>query len=112
MCIVTKKLMTTATTTPTTMPRVAPPSAMPRVSSWAVSGGIRVSTMLPCTLAMTIDDEVLAKAFCRIDIINRPGARNSMNGTPATSPRPRPRARVNTARNSSVVTTGARTVWV
>jgi hypothetical protein len=33
--------------------------------------------MLPCTLAMTSDEEVLAKAFCTMAIIIRPGARNS-----------------------------------
>ena len=68
--------------------------------------------MLPCTLAITIDDEVLAKAFCTMAIMIRPGARNSANPTPPTWLTARPRARVKIARNSSVVITGASSVWV
>ena len=56
---------------------MTPPKAIPNVSSCAVSGGISVSTMLPCTLAMIIEEEVLAKAFWAIAIITRPGARKS-----------------------------------
>ena len=40
--------------------------------------------MLPWILEMMIDDEVLAKAFWTMAMTIRPGARNSMNGTPAT----------------------------
>ena len=38
-------------------------------------GGISMSTILPWTFEITIEDEVLAKAFCVIAIIIRPGAR-------------------------------------
>ena len=41
--------------------------------------------MLPWTFAMTIEDEVLAKAFWAIAIMISPGARNSTNGTPPFS---------------------------
>jgi hypothetical protein len=68
--------------------------------------------MLPCTLEMRIEDEVLAKAFWIIAIMMRPGARNSANGTPPTSSTARPSASVKMARNRSVVTAGAATVWV
>ena len=56
---------------------------------------------------MRIDDEVLAKAFWTIAIMIRPGARNSAKGTPPTWRTAAPSASANTARNSSVVTTGA-----
>jgi hypothetical protein len=63
-------------------------------------------------LAITSEDEVLAKEFCTIDIMISPGARNCAKGTPFTTSTARPSASVKTARNSSVVTTGAATVWV
>ena len=85
---------------------------MPKVRSKAVSGGIRVSTMLPCTLAMKIEVEVLANAFWAIAIITRPGARNSRNGTPPTVCTARPRASEKMARNNSVVAIGPKMVWV
>ena len=68
--------------------------------------------MLPCTLEMTIVEEVLAKAFCTMAIMIRPGARNSAKETPPICCTARPRARVKIARNRSVVTIGASSVWV
>ena len=59
------------------------PAARPRVSSSGLTGGISISTMLPWNLAIISDEVVLAKAFCTIAIMMRPGARNSRNGTPA-----------------------------
>ena len=73
----TKKDMASPVTVATRTPRVAPPRAMAKVSSWAFRGGIRVSTMLPWDLAMLIDEEVLEKEFWMIAIMIRPGARNS-----------------------------------
>ena len=46
-----------------------------------------------------------------MDIMIRPGARYSMNGTPPTVLSARPRASEKIARNRSVVMTGAATVW-
>lgn len=45
-------------------------------SSSADKGGISTSTMLPCTFEITSELELLAKAFCAIDIMIRPGTRN------------------------------------
>jgi hypothetical protein len=89
-----------------------PPAAKPTTSSPGDRGGISESTMLPCTLAITSEDDVLANAFCVIAIITRPGARNSANEMPPATSTCGPSARTNTARNSSVVTTGAAIVWV
>ncbi|MDZ4384248.1 MAG: RnfABCDGE type electron transport complex subunit D, partial [Nitrospirota bacterium] len=44
-------------------PRAAPPARNPATSSAGDNGGISVSTILPCTFEITIEDEVLAKAF-------------------------------------------------
>jgi hypothetical protein len=82
------------------------------VSSPALSGGISESTMLPWTFAITSEDEELAKAFCAIAIITRPGARNSAKRTPAISRTAPPSASAKTASSSSVVTTGAATVCI
>ena len=49
-----------------------------------VGGGISMSTMLPCTLEISSEEEVLAKAFCTIAIMIRPGARNAAKPTPPT----------------------------
>ena len=49
-------------------------------------GGIRTSTMLPCTFDTMIEDEVFAKEFWRIVIMIRPGARNTTNDTVPTLP--------------------------
>ena len=68
--------------------------------------------MLPWTLEITREDEVLAKAFCRIAIMIRPGARNSAKLTLPREETVRPSAKVKIARNSRLVTIGARTVCV
>ena len=89
-----------------------PPPAIPRVSSQADSGGIRISTMLPCTLEITRVEEVLAKAFWAMAIMISPGARKTGKAMPATERPAPPSARVKMARNSKVVTMGAIKVWV
>ncbi len=111
-CMGTKKARQPATAKPTTMPRITPPAAKPNVSSVADKGGMRESTMLPCTLAMISDDEVLAKAFCAMAMMISPGARNSAKLTPATWRTEPPSARAKTASSSKVVTTGATMVWL
>ena len=67
---------------------------------------------MPCTLAMMIDDEVLAKAFWVIAIITRPGARNCRYASFCWGSVVWPSASAKIARNSSVVTTGATIVWL
>ena len=52
-----KTVIAKAEAIPTTSPRVTPPKARANVSSCAVSGGISVSTMFPCTLEMIIDED-------------------------------------------------------
>ena len=66
--------------------------------------------MLPCILAAMIEDEAFAKEFWITAIMIRPGARKSMKGMPLTLPRNLPIARVNIAKNTNVVITGARIV--
>ncbi len=75
-----------------------------------LSGGISVSTMLPWTFEIMIDDEVLAKAFWMTTIIRMPGARNWRNGTSPTGPRRAAKASPKTVMNSTEVATGARMV--
>ncbi len=82
------------------------------VRSSGVKGGISRSTMLPWILEIRIEDEVLAKAFWVIAIMIRPGRQERHVGSPATLSTAWPRASTKTARNSSVVTIGARMVWV
>ena len=97
---------------PTTSPRVTAPAAYAKVSSPGPRGGIRTSTILPWILPVTIDEEVLAKEFCRIAIITRPGTRNTEKLIPSPISIRRSSASVNTARNIKVVTIGAETVWL
>ena len=68
--------------------------------------------MLPWILAIISDDDVLAKAFCTIAIVIRPGARNCRNGRSPIRVSARCMARAKIARNTRVETTGAMTVWV
>ena len=75
----TIKYITTDTDKPTSKPRVTPPSVYENVSSYSDNGGIKTSTMFPCTFEIRIEEEVLAKAFCIIAMQTRPGARNSEN---------------------------------
>ena len=56
------------------MPRAAAPRTKAMASSMADRGGMRKSTALPCTLAMTIDEDEFWKAFDMIDIITSPAA--------------------------------------
>ena len=84
-----------ATTNPTKIPRVIPPSAKANVNSISERGGIKMSTILPCTFDIRIDEEVLAKAFCKIDIQTKPGARNSAKSTLLISITLLPRATAN-----------------
>ena len=84
----------------------------PARSSPGLSGGISVSTMLPCTFETMIELDVLAKAFWITVIIRMPGARNTAKGTPSISPRCVPIASVKTSMNSTAVATGAASVCV
>ena len=99
-----------AITTATKAPRAIAPPIYPVTSSAADSGGINVSTILPCTLALARLDDVLAKAFWITVIVKIPGARNVINGTPITSPRCGPIAMVKIIKNSPALISGAITV--
>ena len=101
---------TIAATMPTAIPRVIPPIARPASNSPAASGGIRMSTILPCTFETTSDDEVLAKAFCNTVIITRPGTRNVRKSTSPARLARSPTATAKTIMNSIEVMTGAATV--
>ena len=63
-----------AVTTPTTMPRVAAPRAKAQTCSVGDRGAVRKSCARPIILACISEDEELAKAAFRIDIMIRPGA--------------------------------------
>ena len=98
---------TSAVTIPTKNPRVTPAAASPNNNSPGPKGGISKSTILPCTLETTSDDEVLAKAFCKTFIITRPGTRNVTKSiSPAKFARS-PMATENTIKNNIDVITGA-----
>ena len=105
-----KGINVSAVTIATRMPRLIAPAMKPMDNSSADRGGIRKSTELPCTLDTRIEEPELAKALFNRPIRIRPGARNSMKGTPATSPRRLPIATAKTVMYSSVVATGAATV--
>lgn len=68
--------------------------------------------MVPCILPASSEKLELAKAFCIMPIMIRPGATNAAKGTPSTIRSPRPSATVKITRNSRVVTAGAQIVWV
>ena len=82
------------------------------VISAGLKGGIKTSTMLPWILAISSDDAVLANEFWAIAIMIRPGARNWLNGTSQVILALPPNARLKIARNKSVVSAGANSVWV
>ena len=73
------KKITKETDNPTSKPLVTPPSKYEKVNSYSDRGGIRTSTIFPCTFDMRIEEEVLAKEFCIIAMHISPGARNSEN---------------------------------
>ncbi len=75
----------TAVTSPTSRPRVTAPAVKPTASSAGDKGGVRKSTAVPMSLACTREEEELAKALFRIDIMIRPGPTNCENATPCTS---------------------------
>ena len=62
---------------PTNTPLVIPPSEYENVSSNSDIGGIKTSTIFPCTLEIRMDEDVFAKEFCIIAIHISPGAKNS-----------------------------------
>jgi hypothetical protein len=66
--------------------------------------------MLPCTLEIVIELEVLAKAFCKTVIIKMPGPMKWVKGTPITSPRRGPMAIEKITMNRPAVTRGAKSV--
>ena len=68
--------------------------------------------IVPCSLPASSEKLELAKAFCIMPIMIRPGATKVPNRTPRISRPPRPSATVKITRNSSVVTAGAQTVCV
>ena len=71
--------ITKETDRPTSNPLVTPPSKYEKVNSYSDKGGIKTSTIFPCTFDIRIEEDVLAKEFCIIAIQMRPGARNSEN---------------------------------
>ena len=73
----TTKIINKPTKQPTKIPLVIPPNMYEKVSSYSAIGGIRTSTIFPCTLEIKIDEDVFAKAFCIIAIQIKPGAKNS-----------------------------------
>ena len=77
-----------------------------KVTSAADNGLPIKSIMLPITLPISIDDEECEKA-CWITCIEiRPGAKNSINGKPKTSPLSSPQAIDITIKNRIPVRTG------
>ena len=91
----------------TITPLVTPPMEIATFISKAEIGGIKISTILPCIFAINKEDEVWLKACCKIDIIIKPGARNSIKGTPFMSGLSLPKASVKIAINNIVVAIGA-----
>ena len=105
-----KGISATTTIPPTQNPLVAPPAIIPNVSSAAFSGASNKSAMLPCILLASMDEEVLAKAFCITLIMTSPGIMNVVNGRPAITISTRWKARENIARSMSAVIAGVATV--
>ena len=69
------------------------------------------STMFPITLPINIDEEECEKACCITCIDISPGAKNSINGKPKTSPLSSPQATDMTIKNRIPVRTGPAIVW-
>ncbi len=65
------------------MPRVTAPMVKPIVSSSGDKGGMRKSDEVPRIFACIREEEELAKALFRIDIMIRPGPTKAAKGTPS-----------------------------
>ena len=76
------------------------------VTSAADNGAPMRSTMFPITLPINKEDEECEKDCWIICIAIKPGARNSINGTPKTFDLSSPIARDITNKNKIAVTTG------
>ena len=73
--------------------RVTAAPTIPTISSPVDSGGIRKSMIVPWILPASSEKLELAKPFCIIPIMIRPGATNSAKSTPSTSARRGPSRR-------------------
>ena len=102
----TKKLKLTTETIEINNDLVTDAKIMPRVTSAAERGLPIKSIILPITFPIKIDDEECENA-CWITCIEiSPGAKNSMNGKPKTSPLSLPQAMDNTIKNRIPTRTG------
>ena len=77
-----------------------------KVTSPAVKGAYKMSTIFPCIFPIIIDEEECEKACCITCIAINPGARKEIKGKPNTSPLSPPIAIESTKRNKSEVTSG------
>ena len=96
----------------TTSPLVIPPANIATVTSIADNGGYKRSTILPCILEITKEEDVFAKAFCIICITINPGTKKIVNLCPRTSALPFPTAKLKTAKKRKKVTTGDKIVCI
>ena len=110
MQLIIKIIETITEKKPTTRPLVIPPHNIATVTSSADRGGYKRSTMLPCILEMTNEDDVLAKEFCIICITIKPGTKKIVYLYPRTSALPFPIAKLNTPKKRRNVTIGERIV--
>ena len=81
-----------------------------KVTSAAVKGAYKMSTIFPCILPIIIDEEEWEKACCITCIAIKPGAKNVIKGNPKTSPLSFPIASESTNKNKRDVTKGDITV--
>ena len=81
-----------------------------KVTSPAVKGAYKMSTIFPCIFPIIIDEEECEKACFITCIAIQPGAKNVIKGKPKTSPLSFPIASESTNKNKRDVTKGDITV--
>ena len=108
--IAEKRLKVTTQIRAVNTPLVTVPPSRAQIISFGPKGGISKSTILPCTLALVREDEVLAKAFCKTAIIIKPGAKNWIKLSKLPSEIRSPTATANTIINKVAVIAGPNSV--
>ena len=82
------------------------------VTSPAVNGAYKISTILPWIFPIIIEEDEWENACWITCIAIKPGARKVINGKPKTLPLSLPIANDSTSKNNKDVTSGEITVWI
>ena len=97
---------------PHIIPLQTDPIIYPNASSKLFNGAIMISMILPWNFACPMLEAELAKEFCNMVIIIRPGAMKYGRSIPLIEFTDLPRAKLKTAKNSKELIAGPITVWI